>query len=75
MKELIRDYWPLGSVVGFGLIAWGTLLADVRELQDQADTQKSDHDLIVEMRTEQKHIRTDIEDIKESVKDLANRRR
>jgi hypothetical protein len=67
-KQIMETYWPLATVVGVGLIGWGSLNADVSKLKEDAANAKSDHDLIVEMRTEQSHIRDDIKEIKDALR-------
>lgn len=73
VKQFMSNYWPLMATIGAGLIAWGSLNADVSKLKEEAATAKSDHDLIVEMRTEQKHIRDDIKEIKDALRANPNR--
>jgi outer membrane murein-binding lipoprotein Lpp len=68
----LLEWWPLYTAIAGGLIAWGTLSADVNRLQKDVDNSKTDHDLVVELRTEQRHIASDVSEIKQSVKDLAN---
>lgn len=74
MKQIVTDYWPVMAAVGAGLIAWGSLNAEVNKLQNDAAVAKSDHDLIVEMRTEQAHIREDVKDIKDILSANSKRR-
>jgi len=43
----ILAYVPLVVVTGGGLIAWGSLHADVRNIEQDVETLKKDHDILV----------------------------
>ena len=67
-KQFMDSYWPLVAVAGAGLVAWGTTVAALNRLKEDVAASQSDHDLIVEMRTDQKHIRDDITEIKDTLR-------
>lgn len=70
IKQFVADYWPLTAAIAAGGIAWGTLSADVSRLQRDVAEQQTDHDTLIEVRTEQRTMAADVKDIKTAVKEL-----
>lgn len=52
----IMKLWPIAAAIGVGLVGWGTL-------KERTATVSGDHDAIVELRTEQRQIKTQIEKV------------
>lgn len=63
MKKWIIDWWPLLAAIASGLIAAGSIQARVTALEDSAKEAKSDHDLLVEVRTDVSYIKKAIDRI------------
>lgn len=67
----LKTAWPVLVVAGGGLIAWGSLNADVSHIKEQQDQQVSDHDAIVRIDERQKRMEDDVKDMKQDIKDIA----
>lgn len=74
MLALVKEHWPMVALVATGLVTWGITTADIAQLKIDRDAAKKDHDLLVELRTEQRVISSDVTEIKESVKELTKRK-
>jgi ABC-type nickel/cobalt efflux system permease component RcnA len=68
---LLKATWPVLVVAGGGLMAWGSLRSDVQHIKTQQDQQINDHDAIVRIDERQKRMETDVQDMKQDIKDIA----
>lgn len=71
----IKEHWSLLALIATGLVTWGITTADISQLKTDRDKAQLDHDILVEVRTEQRDIKTDIEEIKQTVRELARSER
>lgn len=67
----IKEHWSIIALVATGLVTWGITTADVAQLKADRDQALRDHDLLVELRVEQRTIKTDVSEIKATVRELA----
>jgi hypothetical protein len=70
----VKEHWSIVAIVATGLVTWGITTADIAQLKADRDEAKKDHDLLVELRVEQRTIRQDVTEIKASVKELAKQK-
>lgn len=70
----IKEHWSIIALVATGLVTWGITTADIAQLKADRDEAKKDHDLLVELRVEQRGIRQDVTEIKQTVKEMARER-
>lgn len=70
-QDTFRAFWPVVAVLAGGLVAYGTLRAEVSQLKEDQAVVKSDHDLIVRIDEQQKTMKEDIASIKDDVKAIA----
>ena len=71
VANFIKEHWSIIALVATGLVTWGITTADVAQLKRDRDKAMQDHDLLVELRTEQKGIQADVAEIKQTVRELA----
>ncbi len=71
----VKEHWSILALVATGLVTWGITTADIAQLKSDRDEAKKDHDLLVELRTEQRGIRSDVSEIKQTVQELVQHER
>lgn len=71
VSAFMKNHWPVLTAVGTGLMAWAVMGADISTLKSEAESARKDHDIIVELRTEQRLMQRDISEIKDAVKEIA----
>lgn len=67
--------WPIIAAGATALLAWGTLAADVSRMKEQAAAYSADRELLIELRTQQRYMQNDVEEIKRHVRELAREQR
>lgn len=75
VASFIKEHWSILALVATGLVTWGITTADVAQLKADRDKAQQDHDLLVELRAEQRGIQADVAEIKQTVKELARTER
>lgn len=73
-SDWIRANWHLITAFAVICVAGGTVQSDVSDLKAKDEQRRVDHDLIVEVRTEQRVMKEDIREIKDAVKEIARDR-
>lgn len=68
---VVKGVWPIVVVVAGGLVAWGSLRSDVKHVMTQQDQYVSDHDTITRMNERQARMETDINEMKNDIKEIA----
>lgn len=69
--SFLKEHWSIIALVATGLVTWGITTADIAQLKADRDKALQDHDLLVELRTEQRGIKADVTEIKQTVRELA----
>lgn len=68
---IITKHWPIIVTLSAGILAFGTLRADVVQLKTASQDVKTDHDLIVRVDERQKKLAEDVAEMKQDIKDIA----
>lgn len=67
----LKEYWPIIITVAGGLLAFGTLRADVADLKDQQAKVATDRELLVRTDERVGRMERDISEMKDDVKEIA----
>lgn len=81
---MLKSHWPIITTVAAGLVAWGTLNADMSNVKQEQATLKqdlakakvdaqADHDAIVRMDERTKTMAEDMKDVKAVLKELVQK--
>lgn len=66
--------WPFAATVLSGVFAFGSLHSDVADLKSAQAARGDDHDRIVRIEQSQSDMRTDLADIKRSLRNIEQNR-
>jgi hypothetical protein len=72
-RRVVVEWWALISVIGGGLVMWGMFSARLDAAETTLKSLSTDHDLVVEMRTDLKYVSRKLDSIDKKVSELTDR--
>jgi len=68
--NILIDHWPILSTIVGGILAFGSIKSDVAALKTEQELSRSDHDILIELRTHDKEQNDALAEVRENIKEL-----